>query len=355
MQTPKRQPAPGVIGLLLAQPQRFTFTQLVSLLLRALRRQGVGYERALREVIMFRNSLSLSFPASEVQALTVESDTADWFDALQRGRLERIHVTPAFIGLLGACGTLPLHDTERIAARSMFDADASQYELVNILSTRLVGMFYEAWGKYRVEHSLDVRGEDRLLPLLTSLAGVRARSFSASSIKKVRQETAAYFCGIFRTRPVSANAVERALSAYFAVPIRLEQFVGSWDSIPAHQRSTLGVTMPTLGAGTTLGVRLWRHDRCARLHIGPLDESQVADFLPGGRTLAALAEMVRLFAVPALHYEVRLLLAPVCVKRLTLTTRGMPRRLGWSTFLTATPGHASRPDIRLPLDLCLVR
>lgn len=351
MQAPKRIPAPAVIGLLLEQPQRFTFTQALNLLLRTLRRQGVSHERAFREIIMFRNTLSLSFPASEVQALTIDAGTADECDALRSGRLVQIEITPAFIGLLGACGTLPLHDTERIAARRLFDADASQHALVDLLSNRLVGMFYEAWGKYRVEHGLDIRGEDTLLPLLTALAGVRPHASRSGSAKHVRQETAGYFSGILRTRPVSANAVERALSAYFATPVRLEQFVGCWDAIPAHQRSTLGAAMPRLGAGAALGTRLWRHDRCARLHIGPLDETQVSGFLPGGNALAALEEMARLFALPTLRYEVRLLLQPACIERFTLSTRGSPRRLGWSTFLTGTAGQASRPDIRSTLDL----
>jgi hypothetical protein len=101
----------------------------------------------------------------------------------------------------------------------------------------------------------------------------------------------------------------------------------------------------------TLGVRLWRHDLSARLHIGPLDEAQAQGFLPGGVSLAVLEEMASLFAIPTLRYEVLLLLAPPCVKRLTLSTRTAPRQLGWNTFLTATPGVTSRPDIRSALRL----
>lgn len=345
MQSSKRNPASGVIGLLLEQPQRFTFTQLISLLLRTLRRQGGEYERALREVILFRNNLSLSFPASEVQALTLDAHQGEEIDALRSGGVEHIHITPAFIGLLGVGGALPLHDTERIS-----DADASQKALLDIMSNRMIGLFYEAWAKYRVEHGLDIRGEDGFLFLLRALAGKRPRALHGSPSCLLRQETAAWFCGVLRTRPVSANAIERILSAYFATPIRLEQFVGGWNPIPEHKRSTLGVTMPILGAGAPLGAREWRHDRCARLHIGPLDASQLSDFLPGGSALAALEEMVRLFALPDLRYEVRLLLAPACIGRFTLTTRDAPRRLGWSTFLTATPGQASRSDIRLALE-----
>lgn len=351
MQTTKRQHATSVIGLLLAEPQRFEFTQLITLLLRELRRQGIPYERAFRDVLVFRNSLSLSFPASEVHALEIEPKTQDASEALRTGQLKRIFITPAFIGLLGAGGTLPLHDTERIAARKALDGDPSQHALLDVLSNRLIGLFYEAWGKYRVEHGVNVRGQDLLLPILTALSGVKSRSPRGQPAGRVKQETTAYFAGLLRTRPVSASNIERVLTAHFGVSVRLEQFVGCWDPIPENRRSTLGITMPVLGASAALGVRQWRHDLNVRLHVGPLDEAQVQGFLPGGSALAALEEMASLFAVPMLRYEVRLLLAPSCLKRFALNTRTAPHRLGWDTFLTGTAGIASRPDIRSVLRL----
>lgn len=360
MPATKRKHEPGVIARLLDEPHRFQFAQVLNILLSHLRRQGISYDYAFREVLRFRNSSSLAFPASEVQALEVESKTAavkqDAARALHSGEVKRIRITPAFIGLLGVSGTLPLHDTERLAARQSLDGDASQRELIDVFSNRMIGLFYEAWGKYRVEHGIGIRGHDRLLPMLLALAGVKSTGAGRppqGTSSRGKDETAAYYAGPLRTRPVSASAVERALSEYFGVPIRLEQFVGCWDPIPENRRSTLGAASPILGLGAALGVRLWRHDLRARLHIGPLDEAQASEFLPGGRALCALEEMVCLFAVPMLRYEVRLLLAAPCIKRMTLTTRMAPRRLGWDTFLTGTPGVARRPEVgsmlRLPL------
>lgn len=344
MQATKRTHGVSVIGLLQGEPYRFEFAQLLNLLLRELRRHGVPYERAMRDVLRFQNSLSLAFPASEVHSLAVEPNGLDPLAALRKGELQRIRITPAFIGLLGAGGTLPLHDTERIAARKAHDGDASQRELLDVLSNRLVGLFYEAWGKYRVEHSLDVQGQDRLRPMLNAMAGV-------TSAGQVKQETVAYFSGLLRTRPVSASTVEQVLSAHFGLRVQLEQFVGCWAPVPFNQRSTLGITGPALGISAALGVRQWRHDLRARLHIGPLNEAQVLGFLPGGNTLTVLADMVSLFAVPMVRYELRLLLAPPCIKRFTLSTKGAPRRLGWSTFLTGKDGVTRRPEIRSVLRL----
>jgi type VI secretion system protein ImpH len=332
-----------MIERLLAAPYRYRFAQLLNILVRMLRQQGISYTRAFNHVLRFRNTLSLAFPASEIESMHVETPDATG--------APRIHITSAFIGLLGASGTLPLHDTERAAAKASQGPDESWKPFIDLFSNRAVGLFYEAWGKYRVEHGLNTRAKDELLPLLTALGGFRLTSFGPGRpFASVPSEFAAFYAGLLRTRPVAASTVERVLGEYFDVPVRLEEFVGAWDPIPEKIRSTLGVTDPTLGYGAALGGRTWRNDLRVRLHIGPLDEAQAKALLPHGRSHAALKEMVSLFAVPTVQYEVRLLLDKPCLKPLTLRTKGQDRRrLGWNSFLTATEGKASRPEIRAVL------
>jgi type VI secretion system protein ImpH len=350
MQTTKRQHAALMIERLLAAPYRYQFAQLLNILVRMLRQQGIPYHQAFGQVLRFRNSLSLAFPASEVESLQVEPDDAA---GTPRPGSPRIVVTPAFIGLLGASGTLPLHDTERASARASLGADESWKPFIDLFSNRVVGLFYETWGKYRVEHGLNTRAQDDLLPLLSALGGLRPSSFGpAKPYASIPAEVAGFYAGLLRTRPIAGSTVERVLSEYFGVPVRLEEFVGAWDPLPARMRSTLGVTDPTLGFGAALGVRLWRNDLRVRLHIGPVDEEMAKAFLPHGRSHAALREMVGLFAVPSMQYEVRLLLDEPCLKPLSLATRGPDRkRLGMNSFLTVMAGKASRPDIRSVLRL----
>jgi type VI secretion system protein ImpH len=341
MQTTKRQHEPGVMQRLLDAPYQFQFAQLLNILVRMLRQQGVPYRQAFSQVLRFRNSLSLAFPASEIENLQVEDEGL------------RIHITPAFIGLLGTSGALPLHDTERASAKKMLAPDESWHSFLDLFSNRVVGMFYEAWGKYRVEHGLNTRGRDTLLPLLAALGGVRHQRLAAEScFQHLPVEVAGYYAGLLGTRPVAASTIQRVLAEYLRVPVRLEEFVGAWDPLRANMRSTLGVTKPTLGAGAVLGTRVWRNDLRVRLLIGPLNDRQAQDFLPHGRSLAALKELLCLFAVPSVQYETRLLLDEPCIRPLTLATQGADRkRLGWNTFLTGTPGKASRTDIRSILRL----
>jgi type VI secretion system protein ImpH len=334
MQTEKRQHVTGMIERVLAAPHRYRFAQLLNVLLRQLRQQGIPYRQAFDQVLRFRNSVSLAFPASEIERVEVESHADD----LSGSEAARIHITPTFFGLLGASGTLPLHDTERASVTSA--ADESWQPFIDLLSNRSVVLFYEAWGKYRVEHGAIARGHDDLLPRLTALAG-------GSPHGPVPAQVTAFYAGLLRTRPIAASTIERVLGDYFGVGVRLEEFVGAWDPVPARMRSTLGVTDPTLGYGAVLGTRLWRHDVRVRLHIGPLDEAQAKAFRPRGPSHVALQEMVSLFAVPSMQYDIRLLLDKPCIRPLSLRTTEPDRKhLGWNAFLTGTAGKASRPDIR---------
>jgi len=344
MQTTKRQHAAVMIESLSAAPYRYQFAQLLNILVRTLRRQGIPYDQAFGQVLRFRNSLSLAFPASEIEGMQVEAVDGD--------ETPRIHITPTFIGLLGASGTLPLHDTER-AATANLDGDESWKPFIDLFSSRVVGLFYEAWGKYRVEHGLNTRARDDLLPLLSALGGLRPSNFGPGRpYTALPAEVAGFYAGLLRTRPIAASTVERVLGEYFGVPVRLEEFVGAWAPLPEKMRSTLGVTDPTLGYGAALGARTWRNDLRVRLHIGPLDEEKAKAFLPNGRSHAALKEMVSLCGVPSMQYEVRLLLDKPCLKPLTLATKGQERRrLGVNSFLSVNAGKASRPDIRSVLRL----
>ena len=346
MQTKQRQHAFGVMDDLQDAPWRFEFMQLITLLLRQLRSHGISGDQAFRDVLRFHNSLSLSFPASEVCDVSIEAKETPHAGAAGATGIKKIHVTPACIGLLGTGGTLPLQDTERIAMRYAADRDGSEHALIDVFSNRVIGLFFDAWSKYRVEHAIAAQGQDRLLPLLTALAGNTAVRTQA----KNHDTTRAYYAALLRTRPVAAGTIAQILTHHFGVPVEVEQLVGAWDPIPANRRSTLGSSAPVLGFGATLGVRQWRHDLRARLRIGPLDEQQLIDFLPGGRALDALAEMMRLFAVPLVRFEVLRLLKPACVKRMRLCTSER-RQLGWTTFLTGTPGVTQRPEIGSMLKL----
>lgn len=353
MSTEERQPAAGVIHHLFDEPARHQFRQALRLLLMWLRSQGVAYDDAFKHVLRFQNNVSLGFPASEVAALKAEfvADPAEQGEPATAVSdvPARIALTPAFIGLLGTNGTLPLHYSERIAAQQLHGKDESARAFLDILSNRMVGLFFEAWGKYRLESKIDTHGIDQLRGMLLQLGG-----FKGAGRNQVRGEddVQAYFAAAFRTRPTSAFAIARALTEYFGVPIEIEQFVGCWDYLGASQLTVLGKAAPALGHGATLGKRIWRRDRRIRLNIGPLTRAGFDRCLPNGETAAAIKQMLKHFGVANLECEVRLILKPECIRPAVLSAnKPAVNRLGWDSFLTTENGPLTHAAVRYMLDM----
>jgi type VI secretion system protein ImpH len=343
MRTPPQQPPAGLIERLLAEPQRFEFFQAVRLLLLWLGEQGVPPRRALEGHLRFRNSLALGFPAGQVEAIAA--------GAAPDGLAPQFHLTPTFMGLLGAHGALPGHVTERIAAWEAGQPDAQLAEapraFLDIFSTRMLALFYGAWRKYRVEHTVSAAdGGDAFLPLLLALAG-----FSPGSPQEsVDDATLARYAGVLRQRPASAVVLARVLSHHFAVPIALEEGIGFWDALSAGEQSRLGAAGhpgehpgAVLGQAAVLGERCWRPDLRVRVRIGPLRRAQFERFLPQADGARALRTLLGLFAAPTLSYEVVLVLAHSELRPVRLA--GGPQRLGRDSFLITAPATSDRADM----------
>jgi type VI secretion system protein ImpH len=352
MQAKKRPSEASVIQRLIDAPQRFQFVQAVRILMRWMAQSGVSADDALERVMRFQNSLSLNFPASEIEALRItpvaHKGDRELERALQEDEHMHIALIPSFIGLLGVNGTLPAHKTDRIAAALRREGDASARAFIDLFSHRMVAMFFQAWAKYRLEHRFDVENGDGLKPLFMALAGVGvevgagAGDYARGGIAQV----AAYYSALLRCRPVAASSMARVLTDHFRVPVALEPFIAAWDPIPKNKLSRLGGKVATLGHGAALGQRLRRRDLRVRLDIGPLDPHEVTRFLPRSEGAAALAKVVALFGLPRLAFEVRLILKPACIGRVVLSgDPGTARRLGWDAFLVGAGGPVSRNTV----------
>lgn len=352
MQTAQRQPATGVIRHLFDEAAQYQFRQALRLLLIWLRSQAVSYEDAFKHVLRFQNNVSLGFPASEIAALHAEFVAPQTDQAATVAPL-RITLTPAFIGLLGTNGSLPFHYSERIAAHQLHDKDDSARAFLDLVSNRMVGLFFEAWGKYRLESRIDTHGVDPLRALLEQLGGFKT---SERTYRGDGEDVLASFAALFRTRPMSAFAIAGALSDHFSLPIAIEQFVGCWDHLHGKQHTVLGTPEPALGHGATLGGRIWRRDRRIRLLIGPLGKAGRDACLPRGDTAKALTHMLRRFGLANLECEVRLILKPDCVTPVLLSAdRPDQHRLGWGAFLTSSPGRPENAHVRYLLPMHAAR
>lgn len=385
----QRRAAAGVIEELLQNPQQFSFFQAVRLLEGWLAEGGQPGQGLSR--LNFRNSLALSFPPSEIESLVVQrhgeataqiraGSDAVAGDAAEAAlsavlaasgevgaahmphnhEVARIDLTPAFMGLLGVSGALPLYYTETLAQREHFHKDRAARAFLDVFSHRAVALFYQAWRKHRMAVQYEGAQRQRFLPEVLALAGLgqkglRERLNGASG--GVADESLAFHAGALQRRTLSARQLQQVLQSYLKVPVRIEQFVGRWYRLPCEARGHLGVivggragqvpTTGVLGRSAMLGERVWQRDLRMRVVLGPLDRAGLRRFLPGGRGAAALKSWLTMLNGVALEYEVNLTLQRDEVQGCTLGSHRSPHeaRLGWDTFLQTRPATQDRSDV----------
>lgn len=369
MPTPKRRQPLAVIARLLAEPHRFGFFQAVRLLDRWFGKSERGGSAAvLSNRLRFRNTLSLSFPASEIAemkvvdaapaVLDVELPTvAAALDAVvdhtlaagapRSESIAHIELTPAFMGLLGAGGALPTFYTELLAERETYHRDTAARAFLDIFQHRAVALFYQAWRKHRLPVQFEADRRNNFLPLVLALAGVGQRGLRErlhGHEGGVADDTLAFFSGLLQQRPVPAGTVRQVLAEYFRTPVQVDQFVGRWFTLPPGSATALGLANAELGTSALVGERVWQRDLRMRLTLGPMPRAQFHRFLPGGKAALALRELLTMLTGVTLEYEVRLALHAAEVQGMQLDASGTGAHLGWDSFLVTQPETRDRRD-----------
>ena len=321
MPTPQRRVGAGLIERMLAEPQRFEFFQAVRLIEQA--------DPPLR--LRYRNRLSLSFPPNQIENIGGDGDA-------DGNRV--IRVTPAFMGMLGSHGALPLHYSDRIGRHEKTSSDGGPRAFLDMLSQRALGMFYQAWSKHRPECMTAPDGGDEFLAMLAALSGAGA----GASGEVLDRETLAFYAMQIRSRAVSAPLMAGMYADYFNVPIAVEQLIGEWQQLPARDQAALGMANVDLGAGVMLGARAYRCDARVRLRIGPLDAARHESFLPGRGGAQHLAALLALHCGVGMTYEVHLIQRAEDVRGVSLDSGG-DVRLGVNARLLTAPSERDREEL----------
>lgn len=319
-------------------PHRSGFMQAVRLLELHFTRQGLSANDIHTRRLRYGNSTSLSFPASEIAAFSVQ--TTD------QGELAAAQLVPAFMGLLGAGGTLPAFYTELLAEREAQHRDRSGRAFLDIFQQRAVALFYAAWRKHRLALGYELDRRNHFQPLALALAGLGQKPLQQRLAPRqggVADETLAHFAGHLQRRVPSAASLRQMLVDYFQVPVQVTTFVGRWFTLPAHQQSQLGLGAAELGRSAVAGERVWQRDLRVALRFGPLRRAQFQRFLPGGAAQRALRELLVLLSGGTLEFEVQLTLHADDVAPARLGADDAPR-LGWDGFLVTGAERTHRSD-----------
>jgi type VI secretion system protein ImpH len=277
-------------------------------------RAPVGEDaRPDEELVRFRVPASTAFPAAPVGTLREHAAAA------------APELTVSFLGLIGASGVLPHHYSAEAIARE-HDQDPALAEFFDVFQHRAVSLFFRAWRKYRLPLALERTLRERLAadgdelqpddPFTLVLRAIVGLAGEAESRRMhAADETVMFYAGHFAHQPRSALALERMLGDYFGLPAAVEQFSGRWLVLPPDQRSTMPSRSEPrgrscgLGRDTVVGSRVWDVHTGFRIRLGPMPYRRFAEFFPGAPALLALGDLARLYAGPALEFDVQPVLA----------------------------------------------
>lgn len=347
MSSSQRRLDSGLVGQLIDEPYRFEFFQAVRLLEQHWLRTR-GKSEAAGVHIRFRNSKSLSFPASEIESIDTrefdtrllrEQESGNEFDAFTDStedcleEIEQVIITPAIMGLIGPSGVLPRHYTHAVADRERYHRDTATRTFLDIFANRALTLFYRAWRKNRIYLEHERQRRSGLLSMVLNVAGLRAIDQSATSVAAmaVDPESLGFYAGVLQHRPQSAQVCARVLSDFFGVPCQVRQFVGQWFDVPEESLTQLGTANAQLGADAFCGERLWERATKLDIVIGPVRKRRFEEFLPRGPAQRKLRELVSLTLGLSYQFEVRLVLD----KRDAVPVQlgGAESPLGWSGWL----------------------
>ena len=314
------------------EPFRVHFFQAVRMLERMEKgRRPVGhFSQPREETLRFATLPTLAFPPSELYDLERL--------AAGPGETGQVKMTVQFMGLCAALSAMPSIYTEMVLVR-LREKDGAMASFFDIFNHRLISLFYRAWEKHHFfvgyEAGLDDKLSLRLLDLLgLGTAGLRGRG-------SLPDKTLIYYAGLMGRHVRTADSLRQILEDYFDVPVEINQFAGTWRSLPKENRTFLtgrGGASERLGFGVVTGEEVWDHHGRIRLALGPMSFEQYREFLPGAPGHRELAAWVKFFSDGAYETEVQLILKRGDVPACELGGKGgQAPRLGLVSWLKTRP------------------
>ncbi len=337
-----RQHNTNIAEHLYENPEVFNFFQAVRLL-DAINHEKVAYKAdwkqfpvgydttQQKETVRFKVDPTLKYPNGHITKLK----EAELNPEKNRLRPAVAHVT--FMGLTGPSGVLPMHYSELLLEQNR-KKDFAMSDFFDLFNHRAISLHYRGWEKYRVQYNFErMRREgkhaDHFTQLLKSLTG-----FMHQKQHTVAEDSVLFYAGNFAEKRRSAVGLENMLTDYFNVPVKIEQFIGSWNRLHDDECTRMpSKTLPQgqfnlLGKNTLIGKRVWYSQGKFRVKLGPLSPKQLKQFLPGSDGLQKLKYLTTAYIGPELSFDIQLISEEHTIPKCHLS-KNNPPRLGYFTWL----------------------
>jgi type VI secretion system protein ImpH len=258
-----------------------------------------------------------------------------------------VNLRQRFFGYLGPNAPLPTHLTEFVQLRYLNHGDATWLGFLDSLSHRFAEHFYRAWAQARPAVNHDRPDSSPFQKQVGSLVGLGTTDKLGRD--EVFDDAKLFFSGLLNSPVRTKERIETVLQSYFGVPVKVQEWVGCWLTIPPQERSRLAsfgsanALSNTLGQSAILGTQVWDRQSNLRLHIGPLSEPQFRKFLPNGHSVVALRDWMLLLLGREYAWQARLVLKAQEVPKTTLGTA----QLGWDSWLGSQPRRRNGTEVEI--------
>lgn len=242
--------------------------------------------------VRFSQSVEMAFQPANVQSFELPEDG-------KPGKLKM-----AFFGLFGPQGPMPTVFTEYIRDRIRNHRDHTAADFVGMFVHRMTTLLYRAWVTGQPAASFD-REEDEFSDKVDAIAGYRGHSFAGADL--MPDLTKRHFAAHLAHRTRNPEGLAAILSAFFAAPVEIEDFVGSWQRLEPSDRWQLGAN-GHLGDTTVAGESCWTRSDKFRIRIGPVGIDEYRRMFPGKGSLQRLQAIIRNYSGDTVDWELNLVL-----------------------------------------------
>jgi len=369
MSTASRRKNHSVISQLTETPYNFPFLQAVRLLERSavlghpeinaktkdkysFNQQPVAlFTPPNTEIIRFRTNHALNFSSSEVSKISVDINTKN---------KKKWDLSVNFMGLTGSQGVLPYHYTEIILKRLKLK-DESLSHFLDLFNHRTISLFYQASSKYNLPIEYErkklnppkTKERDNHSQALLSLIGLGTKNLNNRLY--IRDESLFYYSGLLSQQVKTTSGLKQILRSYFNIPVKINEFVGQWQTLIEDVRTRLpGRENPKgqnncLGRSVMLGRQGWFAQGKVTIVLGPLTKKQLKIFSPGTTALKALNEIVQIYLGMEYDYDFIIKIKRSDIPDKIQLSSKTQTVMGWNTWLST--GSSSSINNEETLDI----
>jgi len=326
--------APSGLAPLQSKPERFGLFAALRLIESAYpNRPRLGEaRRANDEPVRLGQPPHLHFPPAAIAS----------FDTTGPGHRPRL-LTYAF-GLFGPQGPLPLHISREAFSRARHSSDSALADFCDVFHHRLAALYWRAYAKARPAIEQDRPAGSRFRNRVGAVAGLAGPAFFDRSA--LPDNFSLFAAGLLALQTRPPEAITRLVALFFAVPVKVQEFVGAWLDIPPHAQTRIGLALVNsqLNQNIVVGSRVFARHHRFRLILGPLSLTQFLGFLPNQDARGKLDVMLRQVPGIDMDWDVRLVLRR---DQVPATTLGLASHLGWTSWLDTRHRDRDRDDLIL--------